>query len=149
MLGTARLEGQVVDALHQPVANAQVVAELDGEEVARTHSDASGTFVFAKVPQQFVVVRTKSGAPVPGARVWIDSHESWRDRKPLVTDREGRYGEPGLPPFPYGVNVQGQPRSLVEHRLMARQGLDVPLQIEANQVVLDSGRRAPHISAQS
>jgi len=65
--GTARLEGQVVDAMHEPVGNALVVAELDGEEIARTQSDGSGTFVFAKVPQQFVVVRATTTAPDIGA----------------------------------------------------------------------------------
>jgi len=66
-LAPSRLEGQVVDAMQQPVGNALVVAQLDGEEVARTQSDATGTFVFAKVPQQFVVVRAITATPDIGA----------------------------------------------------------------------------------
>ncbi|MCA8977788.1 MAG: carboxypeptidase regulatory-like domain-containing protein [Planctomycetes bacterium] len=62
----ARLEGQVIDPRHEPVANAEVFVEHDGIVVAHTRSDGLGTFVFAAVPAEFVVVRATTDAPDVG-----------------------------------------------------------------------------------
>ena len=62
-----RLEGLVLDPLSQPVANARLTAELDGATLAETRSDASGTFVFANLPERVFVVRATTEAPDVGA----------------------------------------------------------------------------------
>lgn len=62
----SRLEGQVVDAVHAPVANAEVFVEHDGIVVAKTRSDGQGTFVCPRVPAQFVVVRVTTDTPDVG-----------------------------------------------------------------------------------
>ncbi|MCA8966938.1 MAG: carboxypeptidase regulatory-like domain-containing protein, partial [Planctomycetes bacterium] len=68
---TARLEGVVVDPMQRPVAGAEVVVEVDGEERARTHSDGEGTFVVGKLPQGVVVVRATTSTPDIGG-TWVD-----------------------------------------------------------------------------
>jgi hypothetical protein len=68
---TCRLEGQVVDPLQQPVANAEVTASVDGEVLARTHSDGSGLFVFGRLPYRVVVVQARAAGPDIGAG-WFD-----------------------------------------------------------------------------
>lgn len=70
-LPTARLEGRVVDPQQRPVPGAQVTVEVDGEVRGRTQTDASGTFVFGKLPQQVVVVRATTAAPDVGGN-WVD-----------------------------------------------------------------------------
>ncbi|MCA8949821.1 MAG: carboxypeptidase regulatory-like domain-containing protein [Planctomycetes bacterium] len=80
-----RLEGVVVDPLHEPVQNAEVVVELDGVAVATTRSDGSGAFLFPKVPAQFVVVRATTDAPDIGA----ESIDLWGERRGFVTVRTG------------------------------------------------------------
>lgn len=52
-----RLAGSVFDAAGQPVANAAITVEQDGQRVAATRSDASGSFVVGKAPAAAVVVR--------------------------------------------------------------------------------------------
>ncbi len=64
---TSRLEGQVIDPVHEPVANAEVVVEHDGLVVARTRSDGNGIFVFPRVPAEHVVVQATTDAPNIGA----------------------------------------------------------------------------------
>jgi len=66
-----RLEGQVVDPVHQPVANAMVVVEHDGVVVGTTRTDGQGIFVFPKIPAQYVVVRATTDVPDIGA-VMVD-----------------------------------------------------------------------------
>ncbi|MBL8730167.1 MAG: carboxypeptidase regulatory-like domain-containing protein [Planctomycetes bacterium] len=68
---TCRLEGQVVDALQQAVGNAEVTASVDGEVVARTHSDGSGLFVFGRLPYRVVVVQARAAGPDIGVG-WLD-----------------------------------------------------------------------------
>ena len=70
-LPTARLEGRVVDPQQRPVPGAQVIVEVDGEVRGRTQTDASGTFVFGRLPQQVVVVRATTTAPDVGGN-WVD-----------------------------------------------------------------------------
>ena len=70
-LPTARLEGRVVDPQQRPVPGAQVTVEVDGEVRGRTQTDASGTFVFGRLPQQVVVVRATTTAPDVGGN-WVD-----------------------------------------------------------------------------
>jgi len=65
--GATRLEGLVLDPLSQPVANARITVEIEGEVVAHTQSDAQGTFVVGRVPAQVVVVRATTRTPDVGA----------------------------------------------------------------------------------
>jgi hypothetical protein len=67
----SRLEGKVVDPQQRPVANAHVTAEANGLVVARTQTDSQGTFVFGRLPADFVVVRATTDAPDIGA-TWCD-----------------------------------------------------------------------------
>lgn len=60
----ARLEGMVTNALRRPLANARVTVEVDGEVVARTHSDATGFFVVGVLPQRQALVRAVAGPDV-------------------------------------------------------------------------------------
>jgi hypothetical protein len=62
-----RLEGLVLDPLSQPVANAAVQVEVEGEVVARTQTDGQGTFVVGRLPARAVVVRATTPAPDLGA----------------------------------------------------------------------------------
>jgi len=70
-LPQARLEGQLVDPRQRPVVGAMVTAELDGELLGKTFSDASGTFVFGRLPQGIVVVRATTKTPDVGGN-WVD-----------------------------------------------------------------------------
>lgn len=64
---TRRLEGLVQDPLGQPVANAAVVAEVDGQPLLHTHTDGSGTFLLGRLPAAVVTVRATTTAPEVGA----------------------------------------------------------------------------------
>ncbi len=66
---TARLEGHVVDPLHEPVGNAEIIVEYDGVVAARTRSDGNGTFVLPRVPARYVLVTAKADGPQIGAQV--------------------------------------------------------------------------------
>ncbi|MCA8949820.1 MAG: carboxypeptidase regulatory-like domain-containing protein [Planctomycetes bacterium] len=82
---TARLEGLVVDPMHEPVANAEIVVEHDGVITATTRSDGSGAFLFTKVPAQYVLVRATTDAPDIGAEL-VDL---WGEKRGFVTVRTG------------------------------------------------------------
>lgn len=81
----SRLEGRVVDPLHEPVPNAEVVIEHDGIVVATTRSDGDGAFVFPRVPAQFVTVRATTEAPDIGAAL-VDL---WGEGRGFVLVRTG------------------------------------------------------------
>jgi hypothetical protein len=55
----ARIEGTVVDALCAAVADAEVIALVQGREVARGRSDGSGAFALADLPHEVVIVRAR------------------------------------------------------------------------------------------
>lgn len=94
----ARLEGETTDALQQPLADCYVTVEVDGEVLAHTHSDASGAFRFAALPQAHVVVRAIAGADAGAVAVdlaGIDAGHAqvalWPTRtlRGVVRDAEG------------------------------------------------------------
>lgn len=62
-----RLEGVVLDPLSEPVGNAAVHIEVDGEAIASTRTDAEGVFVVGRVPARAVVVRATTDTPDVGA----------------------------------------------------------------------------------
>ncbi len=60
---TCRLEGQLLDAMQQPLAGAKVIASRSGNILARTDTDAAGGFVFEALPQDRVCVQATTAAP--------------------------------------------------------------------------------------
>jgi hypothetical protein len=79
----ARLEGRVLDPRSQPVVNAEVTVAIKGEVVARTRSDAEGTFVLGRVPMAEVTVRATTASPDLGA-CRVDLREDTRGFANLV-----------------------------------------------------------------
>src|SRR5262252_8400835 len=63
------VQGLVVDALQQPQPAAEVELEADGVVVARTHSDATGWFVFPRQSQPPRVVHARLPGRAAGAAV--------------------------------------------------------------------------------
>src|SRR5262245_59371790 len=61
------VQGLVVDALQQPQPAAEVALEADGAVVARTHSDATGWFVFPPQPRAPRVVHARLPGRAAGA----------------------------------------------------------------------------------
>ncbi|MBL8751317.1 MAG: carboxypeptidase regulatory-like domain-containing protein [Planctomycetes bacterium] len=81
---TCRLEGTVVDPMQRPVAGAEVRAEVSGELVSRTFTDAEGAFVLAQLPWAVVTLRATAAAPEIGAE-WVDLLGLERHHVSIVT----------------------------------------------------------------
>ena len=77
------------------------------------------SFASAELPPTIrgVVYSCDTGAPIPGAYVWLDSLED-RSRSALVTDAHGSFARVGLTPGRYLVIVVGEIRG--SHTIYAR-----------------------------
>ncbi len=68
---TCRLEGSVVDPMQRPVAGAEVRAEIGGELLGRSFTDAEGAFVLPRLPWTVLTLRATAAAPEIGGE-WVD-----------------------------------------------------------------------------